>query len=278
MATGDYIVNTYAHTLSWKALDCLRELAGHGFTDFEVMMYPGHAWPPEMDASARRSMLQFLQANGLRIAAFNQPNIDINLAAATSEMREYTLANMRGVIELAGEWGVPAIVVGPGKVNPLLPAPRDSVTGHLYRSLDQLVPLATQAGTRILLENIPFAFLPDIASLMDAVEAYGAPEIGIVYDLANGAFIREDLTGALKRCGDRLDLVHLSDTTLQLYRHDPIGEGDMDFARKLVELREHGWTRKTVLEVISSQGDPTGGVLQSAARLDAIGWGQTFSA
>ena len=37
----------------------------------------------------------------------------------------------------------------------------------------------------------PFAFLPAIDRMMEVVEEYGAEEIGIIYDIANAAFIRE---------------------------------------------------------------------------------------
>ena len=43
--------------------------------------------------------------------------------------------------------------------------PRERMLEHFYRALDRLAPLAREAGTRLLVENMPFAFLPDAESL-----------------------------------------------------------------------------------------------------------------
>jgi hypothetical protein len=42
------------------------------------------------------------------------------------------------------------------------------------------------AGVQLLVENIPIGFTPDADSLMQLVDGYGAPDIGIVYEVANG--------------------------------------------------------------------------------------------
>ena len=101
--------------------------------------------------------------------------------------------------------------------------PRDQLIGHFFRGLERLVPLAKKAGTRLLVENMPFAFIPGIADLMAALDQFGNDDIGVVYDVANGYFIKEDIGKGLKTAKPRLALVHLSDTNQQVYRHDPSG-------------------------------------------------------
>jgi hypothetical protein len=48
-----FACNTYSYTLSHTAESCLAHLADLGFNGFELMMYPGHLWPPEADATQR---------------------------------------------------------------------------------------------------------------------------------------------------------------------------------------------------------------------------------
>ena len=50
-ANAAFAVNTYSYTLRERASDCVRRLAGRGFREFELMMYPGHLWPDEIDAA-----------------------------------------------------------------------------------------------------------------------------------------------------------------------------------------------------------------------------------
>ena len=162
---SSFVANTYSYTITHSATECLNFLAEKGFSEFELMMYPGHIWPADISANDRKKFVNFLTANNFMVSTINMPNIDVNIAAATKEMRTHSLDHMRRVIELAGDLGVPAVVVGPGKANPLLPAPRDELIGYLYAALDVLEPLANKLGTSLLIENMPFSFLPDVKSI-----------------------------------------------------------------------------------------------------------------
>ncbi|TCK29210.1 sugar phosphate isomerase/epimerase [Ancylobacter aquaticus] len=278
MARSDYVINLYAYTLNRTAQEAMAELADHGFEAFELMMYPGHLWMPDMDAGARAALRKFIASRNLHIQSVNQPNIDINIAAAAPEMREHSIRMMARMVECAGEFGARQVLIGPGKVNPLMPMPRDQLIGHFYRALDQLVPLAQKAGTQVLVENMPFAFLPDAEGLLTVVEGYGSDDVGILYDLANGAFIKEDIRAALKRCGDRLKLVHLSDTGTKVYKHDPVGHGTMDFGALIEDLAAIGWTERPVLEIIGVSEQPSAEILDSIRRLEEVGWANRFAA
>jgi sugar phosphate isomerase/epimerase len=265
-----YGINTYAYTQSHSAQACLEEWARRGETAFEVMMYPGHAWPAEMDAGARRQFRRFLADAGLRITTLNMPNVDINVAAATSQMRTYSMAVLRGIVRLAGDLEVPGVVLGPGKPNPLFPMPAARMTDHFFAALDVLAPLAAEVGTALWVENMPFAFLPRAEQMMAAIERYGDPRIGVVYDIANAYFVREDLGEGLQRVRDRLRLVHLSDTPLDVYRHAAVGEGTIDFAAIPALLRAAGYDGPAMLEIISA--DPDSDLPASIAALDAAGF------
>lgn len=265
-----FAVNTYSYIMSRTAEDCLGHLARQGYRVFELMLFPGHLWPAELDGAARRDLRRFIAAEGLEITTINMPNIDINLAAATAEMRDYSLARLAEAVELAGELGIPAVLIGPGKPNPLFPLPRQRMMDHLFAALDRLAPLAARCGTALTLENLPIAFLPDAEGLMAALDAYGDPAIGIVYDLANAVFHGEDPAEGLRLVRDRLRLIHLSDTTRERYRHDPVGRGIVPFAAIPAVLAEIGYGAPAVLEIISEAPDVD--ISASAERLVALGW------
>lgn len=269
-ATSTFAVNTYSYTLSHDVRDCLRALAARGYAEFELMMYPGHLWPADIDAAGRRELRRLADSLGVQVGTLNMPNIDVNVAAASADMRACSLAHLERIVELAGDLGVPGVVIGPGKANPLFPAPREELIGHFHAALDRLLPLAGKAGTALLVENMPFAFLPDIDSLTATLDRHGADGIGIVYDVANGHFIREDVPAALRRCAPRLAVVHLSDTNQSVYRHDPVGRGTVDFTAIPEVLAEIGFRKRPVLEVISTDADRD--IDDSATRLAAMGY------
>jgi L-ribulose-5-phosphate 3-epimerase len=264
--------NTYSYTIAYSAEDCLVRLADFGFAEFELMMYPGHLWPPETNGAQRAVLRRLIAGRGLRVVTLNMPNIDMNVAGASAEMRRYTLDLLRQIVELAGDLEVPGVVVGPGKANPLFPAPRERLDGYFFAALDELAPLAKKVGTALWVENMPFAFIPDIKSLMQALDRYGNDDIGIVYDVANGYFIKENLGDALRRCRKRLKLVHFSDTGQQVYRHDPVGAGNVPFAEVPPVLEEIGYKRLPMLEIIAPDAEK--GILASADKLAAMGYGR----
>jgi L-ribulose-5-phosphate 3-epimerase len=269
-ANAAFAVNTYSYTLREPARDCLRKLSRRGFNEFELMMYPGHLWPAELEAAQRRQLRDYVEGEGLAIRTINMPNVDMNLAAATGEMRQMTLGLLRQFIQLAGDLGAKAVVLGPGKPNPLMPMPKTQMLEHFHRALRELVPLAARCGTGIVVENMPFAFLPGIAELIAALDEYGDPDIGVVYDVANGHFVKEDIAASLRLCARRLRVVHVSDTNQTFYRHDAVGLGTVNFAAVPPVLREIGFAGRPVLEIIDA--DPDASIERSVERLLEAGW------
>jgi sugar phosphate isomerase/epimerase len=204
------------------------------------------------------------------VITVNMPNIDINIAGASKEMRSYSLALLDSFVRLAGDLGAQGVVVGPGKTNPLLAMPREQLIDHFYAGLNRLAPIAKDVGTKLFVENMPFAFLPKAIDIKNALDTYGNDDIGVLYDVANGHFVGEDPREGLRTLHDRLDLVHFSDTNRSVYKHDAIGLGDVPFAGLPEVLAEIGYREMPTLEVISR--NPDHDILESAKQLAALGY------
>jgi sugar phosphate isomerase/epimerase len=263
-------INSYAYTFTHTAERFLTELTARGYRSFELMTYPGHMWPKTMSGSDRTRLRRHAESLGARIFSLNMPNIDVNIAAASPDVRALSVDHLVRIIELAGELGAQGVVVGPGKSNPLFPMPRGDLLGHFHAAMETVVPAAKAAGTRLFVENMPFAFLPGIGELMDAIARYDREVVQIVYDVANGHFIKEDIAEGLRRAAPRLALVHLSDTGQRIYRHDPVGLGDVPFAIVPPVLVELGHSVAPMLEVISTDADAN--IEDSNHRLVAAGF------
>jgi len=110
---------------------------------------------------------------------------------------------------------------------------------------------------------------------MEALEAYGNEAVRVVYDVANAHFIGEDFAAGLKRCRERLALVHLSDTSRQAYRHDPVGQGTVSFADVPDALTAIGYHARPMLEIISR--NPDRDIAASARRLAEVGFVQSMA-
>lgn len=262
--------NTYSYIRSEPAQTCIARLADFGFRKFELMVHPGHLWPPSPAADGLADLLRVVSTRGLEVVTLNMPNIDINIAAAAPAMREYSLAMVTGIVRLASEIGARGVVLGPGKANPLFPASEAELTPHFFAALDLLSPLAKSGGTALWVENMPFAYLPRIDALTQVLDRYGNDDIGIVYDVANAHFIDEDIRAGLIQCGKRLRLVHLSDTGQRQYRHDAVGQGSVPFRAIPAMLRAVNYRELPMLEIISRNADKD--ILDSVATLSALGF------
>jgi sugar phosphate isomerase/epimerase len=262
--------NTYSYMRRHGAAACLARLGELGFAEFEVMVHPGHLWPADLSAQERGELRRLIERNGWTLTTLNMPNIDLNVAAAAPGMRAYSLALLEDTVRLAGDLGARGVVIGPGKANPLFPAEASELIGHFHAALDRLAPLALACGTALWVENMPFAFLPGIGELMDALDRHGNDALRIVYDIANAWFIGEDFVAGLGRCRPRLALVHLSDTGRQHYRHDPVGMGTVPFAQVPGALAAVGHGAPPMLEIVSR--DPDRDIVASAGKLASLGF------
>jgi sugar phosphate isomerase/epimerase len=269
---GGYIVNTYSYTVRGPVEPCLDILAGAGFTAIELMTHPGHGWPAELNQSARRGLAAALRHTGIEVVSISQPNIDLNLTSSSAEMRMHSLDRLLRLIELGGDVGASVVQVGPGKISPLLPDPPQEVRGRLFAALDALVAAGQRAGVRVFLENMPVSFLARCADLRAMIDDYGTGSIGITYDVANAEFVRENHAAAVAACGDLLEMVHVSDTGHAEYRHDPIGQGVIDFPTVGAALASTGWDQRPVVEVISRAEDPLAEIVTSIDRLEEMDW------
>jgi hypothetical protein len=66
-------------------------------------------------------------------------------------------------------------------------------------------------------------------------------------------------------------LIHVSDTGLQVYKHDPVGRGVVPFSTIPRLLQSIGHREPPVLEIISRDADLD--IRESAAALTKMGWG-----
>ena len=106
--------------------------------------------------------------------------------------------------------------------------------------------------------------------LLNILSEINHPNVGIVYDVANGYYAGEDPAQELRQLEGVLDLVHLSDTGRDEWRHDPIGTGGIDFSSVSEALGQIGFDGLSVMEIISP--NPDRDLMKSWEILAKLGW------
>jgi L-ribulose-5-phosphate 3-epimerase len=265
------IVNTFSYLWSASAIDAMSELIANGYTEFEVPVSSPHCWPLEMPKAVRAGALQRLQDSGARVRSLNAGGYDINLASPAASMRRKSTDHIKDVMELAGDWGVPEVVISPGTRRPMISPSLPQTFGWLHESLGVLLPIAEKAGVRLLFENTPYCFRPTIGELAGVVEEVGNDNLKIVYDVANAAYVGEDPIAALRKHHSVMGLVHISDTGLDVWGHDPIGTGIIDWEGLGEAIKSTYSVDDVVFEVIRDE-NPLLEVQKGMQELKNRGW------
>ena len=269
-------VNTMSFMWRNSARDALETLARHGYRRFEVMAQPPHL-DPFMDRAQLDQLARFVRDAGLTVETINLPSLDQNLAAASPQMRDYTVRLFERLIAVAEALGAKAIITVTGRVNPLITPPRNDLETWFGEAFERVLRAAEPTGVQLWLENIPMGVYPRADQLAAFAERVSSPTVGICYDIANAHFIGEDPVAGLEQVRPRLKIVHLSDTGREAWRHDSVGQGSCDFAGFGTKLKEIGYSGTSMLEIVA---DPAvEHIVASHRKLVQWGWasGDTWS-
>jgi L-ribulose-5-phosphate 3-epimerase len=265
------IINTFSYLWTSTAMDAMSELIRSGYSVFEVPVSSPHCWPDEMSPIMRSDAKKRLQDHAAGVRSLNAGGYDINLASPGANMRRKSIDHIKDVIDLAFDWGVVDVVVSPGTTRAMIPPPISQTLGWMYESLGMLLPIAEQAGVRLLLENTPYCFRPTISELIDIVKEVKNDNLKIVYDVANAAYVGEDPVAGLLSGHPTIGLLHISDTGLEEWGHDPIGTGVVNFEDLGHAIEATCKVENVVLEIIREK-DPLVEINKGIHELKNKGW------
>ena len=268
-------ISTFPYLYSHGGLDALKHIAAMGYDNFEMMIFPPHCWPAEMDTGTRREIKAWLDGEGKRITSFCYPLLDNNPNSVDRLMRRYTLDRYREAIDLSAEWACPYVVAIPGPVNSLINPPHQWMLDWFVEGMKELVAHANGTGVDLLLENVPFTFLPTAEDMKRTAELID-PSVGVNFDVCNSAYIREDVPAAIRLLGPLVKNVHISDSGYGDFKHDRLGTGIVEPAPAAAALEAIGYDGYTVLEIIADamdpKNDPDGDIRASHEILGRSGW------
>ncbi len=267
--------STFPFLYSHSGVDAALHLNDQGYDIIEMMIFPPHCWPAELSASTRKEWKQKMDDRGMKISSFCYPLLDNNPNSVDRLMRQYTIDRYREAIDLAAEWSCPYVVCIPGPVNSLINPPDKWMLDWFVEGANEIVGHAKETGVGILLENVPFTFLPT-AEDMKRVCGMVDGDVGVNFDVCNSAFIKEDVPGAIRLLGDLVGNVHISDSGYDDFKHEKLGTGIVEPGPTAAALNEIGYTGVTVLEIITDAlqpgADPEGDIAASHDILADCGW------
>lgn len=236
----------------WDDLPRACKLAGDlGFDAIEV-------FPPDAESIDRPGLKHELADHGLKVAAVGTGagwvKHRLALTAPEAGKREQARAFVRSIIELAGEFGAPAII---GSMQGRHGADWLSATEARARLTEALVALGEQArsfGVPLLYEPLNRYETNLCCRLADAVSMLkGATDnVKLLADLFHMNIEEDDTSAALSSAGEWLGHIHFVDSNRK-----PAGLGQINYAPIAAALQEVGYSRYLSAEAFSVPDDET---------------------
>lgn len=206
--------------------------AAAGFDAVECQ-FP-YDWPAE-DLAAT------LQATGLRQVLINAPAGNFaagerGLAALPGREAEF-MAGLSNALHYARVLDCPCVHVMSGLVS------QGAGRATLLANLRAAAPLAAAAGVELLLEpintrDIPGYLLTHTREVVDILEAVGAPNVRLQFDLYHRQVMEGDLSRAIREFAPRAAHVQIAQVP---DRGEP-GHGEIDFGHVLATLADSGYS------------------------------------
>ncbi|WID96663.1 sugar phosphate isomerase/epimerase family protein [Bosea vestrisii] len=263
-----------AHTFGfvWQesAEAALEAVAAAGFRHVQLMAAPPHFDPWRSDAARTTRLQGLIEQYGLNLLACDLASSDINLASASPDVVSFSVDAYRRLIARCADLGAAAVCVGSGRRHALLAKANDRLMESFRPAFREIVVEARRHGLSVGLENHPQGLLADAGAILRFIADEGYADVTVIYDVANAVAIGEDPVEGLAALAPHLSIVHLSDSPIGQWRHDPIGSGAIDFTAIGQELKRQGYKGPVALEILSET--PLAGLLDGARKLIEEGW------
>ena len=234
-------------TMNHPARDPLQEIewiAAMGFDFVDLTLEPPLATARSVDLRAVAAALEKHKLKVVGHTAYYLP-----LCSPFEGLRKAAVAELKVCLEAFAFLGATWMNLHPDRQAPFYE--RKYVIERNLQTLNELLPLARDAGVGLMIENLPGSFntVRQLADLLEPV-----PELGLHLDIGHANLLVDYNTtdDILAAYGKRLRHVHLHDNkggSADL--HLPLGTGTVDAAHYVRSLQLAGYDGTITLEVFT---------------------------
>ena len=228
-----------------------------------------------------------LSKAGIRAATVHAPMRENVLGAPDETWRRERVRVLASYLRFAADVGAAGMVIHPVP-NPIFVTDPDRpelpqiIVDAARRSLDDLAPVAVDAGVRMMLENLPYDChypLLTMTELRRLIDDYPDRAVGLVVDTGHAWTHGDDPADEIRAAGSRLWGTHLQDVDGDepADNHWVPSHGDLDWAVIGAALDEVGYRGQETFEVIVPRHGESPEELARLTRDFARTWGDRAS-
>ena len=261
----------------------LDTIAAAGFSGVEILGQAPHLDEPPQ-GHALKEFRGRLENRGFRSWTVHAPAKRNVPGAPDEDWRAESVETLQRYVRFSGALGSRGLIVHPVP-NPIFVS--DNQVGSLHtrmqdavrRSLDELVPVAAESGTCILLENLPYHCdypLLSMRELRPLVDEYPAEHVALILDTGHAWTIGNDPVAEIHFAGARLQGTHLQDVdaTTPNDDHWVPTHGGLDWDAIRAALAEIGYVGNWTFETVQGRHGESPDELAQMTRQVATVWGK----
>lgn len=246
-------VNTYPFLLTADLEKAIDEIGEAGYKEIEFLMSPPQFELDTIRTGTMAKLKNKLDNAGISVASVLLPSLDINLCSPFPEMRDMSVELYKKAADMAVELNSRGIVVIVGKRHVLLPPPIDYILSLSRESVMRILDYTQYTDLCLNIETLSANLIDTVKETATFVDSIGSDRVKICFDVAN-VYTQEDVTEAARIAGNRINLVHISDSYKDHTAHDVIGTGEIDFAKVREALEMVNYNGSVVIEITDKGG------------------------
>ena len=231
--------------------DELADIAALGFDYLELSMDP-----PQAHYSTIRQQMNSI-SNTLASQSMNiichLPTF-VSTADLTDSIREASLLEMFNSLEVAAELGSQKVVLHPGHIGGMGIYVEETALTHANKSLAAIIDCAQTLGLCVCLENM-FPRYRAFVEPIDFVEILQRfPDLKLTLDTGHANIGNPGgrrILEFIKKFGQRIGHLHVSDNFGEHDDHIPLGDGKIDFVKIVKALNQCENQYTATLEIFS---------------------------
>ena len=187
-----------------------------------------------------KETLRLSKFYGIELWSFHLPFMpfaEIDISSTKEEVRRFSVDLCKGYIKKATEIGIDKFIIHPSG-EPVMPDERSNRLAACKNSLNELAEFAALKGAVIAVEDLPRTCLGNCADeMVEILEAND--KLRVCFDTNH--LLKDTNSNFLKKVGDKIVTLHISDYDFVDEKHWLPGEGKVDWAEIMEGLKTLGY-------------------------------------
>lgn len=236
--------------------EAIERIARLGFAGVEIMGDRPHLFPPDYDPAGLTALRTTIEANRLTVTNLNSFTLfavgDTYLPSwieSSPQQRSLRVRHTLDSLKIAHFLSCGNISVPPG--GPLESGMTRKEAYRLFQEgLEQVLPLAEELNTRVLIEPEPDLLLENTPEFKSFIKHFRTPYLGLNFDIGHFYCAGEEPAEAFETLFEYIGHVHIEDIApTRVHAHLIAGHGAIDFVRVFDAMARLGYGGHISLEL-----------------------------